>query len=58
MKNLLIKTSSILLLFLIMKSADKKTKWSPEKENLFNELRKNITLKENNKFYVDFFGIQ
>ena len=25
-----------------MKSADKKTKWSPEKENLFNELRKNI----------------
>ena len=37
--------------FEIMKSADKKTKWSPEKENLFNELRKNITLKENNKFY-------
>ena len=36
--------------FEIMKSADKKTKWSPEKENLFNELRKNITLKENNKF--------
>ena len=41
--------------FEIMKSADKKTKWSPEKENLFNELRKNITLKENNKFYVEFF---
>ena len=38
-----------------MKSADKKTKWSPEKENLFNELRKNFNLKEDNKFYVDFF---
>ena len=59
MKNLLIKTSLILTSFFeIMKSADKKTKWSPEKENLFNELRKNITLKENNKFYVEFFGIQ
>ena len=41
--------------FKIMKSADKKTKWSPEKENLFNELRKNFNLKEDNKFYVDFF---
>ena len=41
--------------FQIMKKADKKTKWSPEKENLFNELRKNISLNEDNNFFVDFF---
>ena len=32
--------------FKIMKSADKKTKWSPEKENLFNELRKILISKK------------
>ena len=41
--------------FQIMKDADKLTKWSPEKENLFNELRKKIELNEDNDFYVDFF---
>ena len=38
-----------------MKDADKLTKWSPEKENLFNELRKKIELNEDNDFYVNFF---
>mgnify|MGYP001173114059 FL=1 len=41
--------------FQIMKDADKLTKWSPEKENLFNELRKKIELNEENDFYVNFF---
>ena len=41
--------------FQIMKDADKLTKWSPEKENLFNELRKKIKLNEENDFYVNFF---
>ena len=41
--------------FQIMKDADKLTKWSPEKENLFNELRKKIELNEKNDFYVNFF---
>ena len=41
--------------FQIMKDADKLTKWSPEKENLFNELRKKIELNEDNDFYVNFF---
>ena len=41
--------------FQIMKDADKLTKWSPEKENLFNELRKKIELNKDNDFYVNFF---
>ena len=41
--------------FQIMKDADKLTKWSPEKENLFNELRKKIELNKENDFYVNFF---
>ena len=41
--------------FQIMKDADKDTKWSPDKENLINELRKKIDLDNENNFYVDFF---
>jgi putative hydrolase of the HAD superfamily len=40
---------------ILMKNVDKKTKWSTEKELLFDELRKSVQLSKDSKYYVDFF---
>lgn len=40
---------------ILMESVDKKTKWSTEKELLFDELRKSVQLSKESKYYVDFF---
>ena len=39
----------------IIRSADKKTKWSTEKKLLFDELRKSISLLKDSEYYVEFF---